>query len=45
MFMEMSSVSRSKITSSNSTHPTAKSAKQILIQHNTRHERPYRGAI
>ncbi|MFT7597016.1 MAG: hypothetical protein ACI8R4_004359, partial [Paracoccaceae bacterium] len=37
--------SRGKITSTNSTHPTSKTAQQILVQRNTRHKRPYRGAI
>jgi len=45
MFMEKSSVSRGKITSINSTHPTPKTAQQIPVQRNTRHKRPYRGAI
>jgi hypothetical protein len=45
MFIGMSSVNRGKITSANSTHPTPKSAQQILVLRNTRHKRPYRGAI
>jgi hypothetical protein len=41
----MSSVNRGKITSTNSTHPTPKPEQQIPMLHNTRHKRPYRGAI
>jgi hypothetical protein len=36
----MSSVNRGKITSTNSTHPTAKSAKHIPVQRNANHTEP-----
>jgi hypothetical protein len=45
MFIGMSSVNRGEITSTNSTHPTSKTAQQIPVQRNTRYKRPYRGAI
>jgi len=45
MFIGKPSVNRGEITSTNSTHPTPKSAQQILVQRNTRYKRPYRGAI
>jgi hypothetical protein len=45
MFIGLSSVNRGKITSTNSTHPTSQNAKQIPVQHNTDHKRPYREAI
>ncbi len=38
MFMEMSSVNRGKITSTNSKHPTPKPAQQIPIQRNARNK-------
>jgi len=45
MFMGKSSVNQGKITSTNSTHPTSKTAQHIPNQHNARHKRPYRKAI
>jgi hypothetical protein len=45
MFMGKPSVNRGKITSTNSTHPAPKTAQQIPVQRDTRHKRPYRGAI
>jgi hypothetical protein len=43
--MEKPSVNQGKITSTNSTHPTPKTAQQILVQLNTPNKRPYRVAI
>jgi len=45
MFIGVSSVNRGKITSTNSTHPTPKTAQQIRSRRNAQHKRPYREAI